>query len=104
MAREFERLNGWEHSVQIISINGDDKPELAEQTFPIMNISKGGFCFCSNLDLQLEDRLRVLLTFPDGYSQEVLGRICYSQEQEDGSVAYGYSVIDGFYSMNHAAA
>lgn len=103
MARKFERLPGGEHSVQILSINGAVKPELAEQTYPIMNISKGGFCFCTELDLQLEDRLKVQLTFPDGHSQEVLGRICYSQEQDDGRMAYGYSVLDGFYSMHHAA-
>ena len=45
------------------------------------------------------DVYRVLLRFPDDHTQEVLGRICYSETLEDSKMAYGFSVIDGFYSL-----
>ena len=46
----------------------------------------------------MEDRVQVLLRFPDDHTQKVLGRICYSEAIDDIDTAYGFSIIDGFYS------
>ena len=80
-------------------INGVKQDHLSEHYLPVEEICKGGFRFYSNVDLVLEDRLRVQLRFPDDRSQQVLGRICYSDVIDDDMTAYGFSVIDGFYSL-----
>ena len=49
---------------------------------------------------ELEDRVKVQLHFPDKHTQEVLGRICYSDAIDDDRTAYGFSVLDGFYSLH----
>ena len=103
MAREFDRLPGGEHVIQILSINDEKRSELADKILSVLNIGKGGFKFETDFELELEDRLQVRLRFPDGYEQEVLGRICYSHEGEDANAAYGFSIISGFYSMDHVA-
>ena len=60
---------------------------------------QGGFRFVSDIKFELEDRVQVLLRFPDGHSQEVLGRICYTDRLDNDQTAFGFSVIDGFYSL-----
>ena len=80
-------------------INGDVQSHLSQKSFYIENIGKGGFRFLTDVEFELEDRVQVLLRFPDDHSQEVLGRICYSEPIDDGKTAYGFSVIDGFYSL-----
>ena len=104
MSREFERHPGGEHAIQIISINDEPVTDASMQRLVVHNIGKGGFRFECEAGLQLEDRVKVMLSFPDGYRQEVLGRICYSEELGDNRCAYGFSVISGFYSMQHAVA
>jgi len=104
MTREFERLPGGEHAIRILQVNGESDAELASGLILVQNIGKGGFRFEADLTLELDDRVQVLLSFPDGYEQEVLGRICYCDVQQEGSTAYGFSVISGFYSLNHAVA
>lgn len=104
MTREFERLPGGEHAIRILLVNGESDADLAAESILVQNIGKGGFRFIASIELALEDRVKVTLSFPDGYEQEVIGRICYSDELEGGKTAYGFSVISGFYSMNHAAA
>ncbi len=99
MNREFERHTGTEHSVRILHINEESPPRHEDLCFQVHNIGKGGFRFEADLDLQLEDRVRVQLCFPDGHQQPVLGRICYRDELGDGRAAYGFSVIEGFYSL-----
>ena len=90
--------------IQVLIINGEVQSFLSQQSFYIENIGKGGFRFISNVKFELEDRVQVLLRFPDDRSQEVLGRICYSEEFDDDQTAYGFSVIDGFYSLHASAA
>jgi hypothetical protein len=50
---------------------------------------------------ELEDRIEVQLQFPDEHTQEVFGRVCYSDVVDASRTAYGFSVIKGFYSSNH---
>lgn len=99
MTRQFERVPGSEYSINLLTINGNspDKQPILD----IENIGKGGFRFSSDCELQLEDRLQVILKFPDGREQEVLGRICYSDD-EDSLFRYGFSVLSGFYSLTKA--
>ncbi len=104
MSREFERHPGGEHAIRILSINDEAVADDAMQRLIVRNIGKGGFRFECECELQLEDRVKVLLSFPDGYQQEVLGRICYADEQDNNTTAYGFSIISGFYSMRHAVA
>lgn len=93
-----------EYYLHILQINGDKKHHLSQKVFYIENIGKGGFRFVSDVEFEMEDRIQVLLRFPDKHSQKVLGRICYIEKANNGLTAYGFSVIDGFYSMISSAA
>jgi len=100
MARNQERSSADGYCIQILIVNGEVQNNLSHKSFYIENIGKGGFRFISDVMFELEDRVQVLLRFPDDHSQEVLGRICYSEETLDkNTMAYGFSVIDGFYTL-----
>lgn len=99
MARNQERGSAEGYCIQVLIVNGEVRNHLPHKSLYIENIGKGGFRFITNVKFELEDRVQVLLHFPDDHSQEVLGRICYSEILDDGQVAYGFSVIDGFYSL-----
>ena len=85
--------------IHILIINGEVQNKLSLKSYYIENIGKGGFRFISDVKFELEDRVQVLLRFPDGHSQEVLGRICYTDRLDNDQTAFGFSVIDGFYSL-----
>ncbi len=99
MKRNQERGTAEGYCIQVLIVNGEVQNHLSHKSFYIENIGKGGFRFISDVEFELEDRVQVLLRFPDDHTQEVLGRICYSDSIDDGSMAYGFSVIDGFYSL-----
>ena len=99
MKRNQDRTSAEGYCIQILIINGEVQNHLSSKSFYIENIGKGGFRFIADLALELEDRVQVLLRFPDEHSQEVLGRICYSDEISEDRIAYGFSVINGFYSL-----
>ena len=99
MKRNQERGAAEGYCIQVLIINGELQTHLSHKSFYIENIGKGGFRFISDVNFELEDRVQVLLRFPDDHTQEVLGRICYSDSLDDGTMAYGFSVIDGFYSL-----
>ncbi len=100
MSRDQERASADGYCVQILIINGEVQDHHAQKSFYIENIGKGGFRFKTDMMFELEDRVQVLLRFPDGHSQEVLGRICYADTIDDRETAYGFSVIEGFYSLH----
>ena len=87
--------------IQVLNKNGETQNHLAEKSFNIEHICKGGFRFLTKEKFELEDRIQVQLRFPDEHTQKVLGRICYSDVIDDDRTAYGFSVIDGFYSSEH---
>ena len=104
MDRHDLRQHGHGFSIQIIQVNGEAQERLINQFIDIENISKGGFRFTTNLDFQLEDRIKVILNFPDDTVKNVFGRICYSKnidtkDESISKIAYGYSVLDGFYEL-----
>ena len=99
MKRNQERGSAEGFCIQVLIINGEVQNHLSHKSFYIENIGKGGFRFISDVNFELEDRVPVLLRFPHDHTQEVLGRICYSDSLDDGTMAYGFSVIDGFYSL-----
>lgn len=99
MTRNQERASADGYCIQVLIVNGEVQNHLSHKSFYIENIGKGGFRFISDINFELEDRVQVLLRFPDDHSQEVLGRICYSEKLDDGTMAYGFSVINGFYSL-----
>ncbi len=99
MTRNQERASAEGYCIQVLIINGEVQNHLSHKSLYIENIGKGGFRFISEVKFELEDRVQVLLRFPDDHSQEVLGRICYCEEIDDATMAYGFSVIDGFYSL-----
>ena len=99
MTRNQERASAEGYCIHVLVINGEVQNHLSQKSFYIENIGKGGFRFLSDIEFELEDRVQVVLHFPDDHSQEVLGRICYSELLDDGKTAYGFSVIDGFYSL-----
>ena len=90
--------------IHILMVNGEMKESLSRKPYYLENIGKGGFRFISDEPFELEDRVQVLLRFPNDYSQQVLGRICYCDQVDDARIAYGFSVIDGFYSLQDSAA
>ncbi len=98
MARNQARASVDGYCIQILLINGNVNKQ-PEKLYSIENIGKGGFRFVSEVAFELDDRVKVLLRFPDEFSQEVLGRICYSDDSTQEHKAYGFSVIDGFYSL-----
>ena len=104
MTKNRDRSEVEGYCIQILIINGEVQDALSQKSFYIENIGKGGFRFISEVQFELEDRVQVLLRFPDDYAQEVLGRICYSEERDDAQIAYGFSVIEGFYSLHAAVA
>ncbi len=87
------------YSIQVLNKNGEAQSHLAEKSFHIENIRKGGFRFLSEEKFEIDDRIQVQLRFPDERSQQVLGRICYCEAQAGQQTAYIFSVIDGFYSL-----
>lgn len=100
MTRRYGRNVGEGCCIQVLIINDKAQEALSQKSYYIENISKGGFRFTSNLRLELEDRMKVLLRFPDGRSQEVLGRICYCDSAHgEHNFAYGFSVLEGFYAL-----
>jgi len=103
MKRNQERSSAEGYCIQILIVNGEVQSDLSQKSYYVENIGKGGFRFISDAQFELEDRVQVLLRFPDGYSQEVLGRICYSDSVEENLIAYGFSVLDGFYSLHQTA-
>lgn len=98
MARNQARASADGYCIQILLINGNVNKQ-SEKLYYIENIGKGGFRFVSELPFELDDRVKVMLRFPDAFSQEVVGRICYSDDNTQDHKAYGFSVIDGFYSL-----
>ena len=100
MKRKEDRASAEGYFIQVLIINNEVQDKQAQKSYNIANIGKGGFRFISDAVFELEDRVRVLLSFPDGHSQEVLGRICYSDDDSSGKKAYGFSVIEGFYSLH----
>ena len=99
MNRTQDRATADGYCIQILIVNGEVQNQLSLKSYYIENIGKGGFRFLADIAFELEDRVQVLLRFPDGHSQEVLGRICYSDKLDDEQTAFGFSVIDGFYSL-----
>lgn len=99
MNRKQDRASADGYCIQVLIVNGEVQNHLSQKSFYIENIGNGGFRFISDVAFELEDRVQVLLRFPDDHSQEVLGRICYSDKVDDKQTAYGFSVIEGFYSL-----
>ena len=99
MNRTQDRSTADGYCIQVLIINGEVQNKLSLKSYYIENIGKGGFRFISDVKFELEDRVQVLLRFPDGHSQEVLGRICYTDRLDNDQTAFGFSVIDGFYSL-----
>jgi len=82
---------------EILQINGHEPDQSQKCIDKIDNISKGGFRFVTSRRFELEDRIKAVIFFSGGDSQETLGRICYCNEDEDsGGFAYGFSIINGF--------
>ena len=88
------------YRIQVLNKNGETQIHLAEKSFDIEHICKGGFRFISDEKFEIEDRIQVELQFPDDHSQQVLGRICYCEEIDDVRTAYGFSIVKGFYSLH----
>ena len=104
MDRKDLRQSGKGYSIQIRQINGVLQEDATDEYIDIDNISKGGFRFITSIDFELEDRVQVVLSFPDDTTKEVLGRICYSElvEKNKSAVsdkAYGFSILLGFYEL-----
>ena len=104
MNRKDIRQPGQGYRIKITQINNDDK-NLSTESIEVDNISNGGFRFTAGINFELEDRVKVVLTFPNNTDNDVLGRICYSEiiEHSDAqpvNKAYGFSILEGFYELS----
>ena len=104
MNRKDIRQPGQGYRIKITQIN-EVETNLSTESIEVDNISNGGFRFIAGFDFELEDRVKVILTFPDNTDNDVLGRICYSEnvEQADTQIAnkaYGFSILEGFYELS----
>lgn len=104
MSRNQERSSADGYCIQVLIVNGEMQDHHSQKSYYIENIGKGGFRFISDRTFELEDRVQVLLRFPDNHSQEVLGRICYSEKVDDEKTAYGFSVLNGFYMLRSSVS
>ena len=102
--RSQERRAAEGYCIQILAVNDQLDSYLSDRSYYIENIGKGGFRFITDAVFKLEDRVQVSLSFPDGYSQKVLGRICYSDEIDEKRTAFGFSILDGFYSLHDSTS
>ena len=103
MNREQARASAEGYHIHILSLNGKACEYSTDNSYAVENIGKGGFRFVADIAFELDDRVQVSLRFPDGHCQEVLGRICYNDINNDGINAYGFSIIEGFYSLRRTA-
>jgi len=95
--RKHLRLSCQACRFEILQVNGRKPDQSQSYAGDIENIGKGGFRFVTSRRFELEDRIKAMLIFPDGYSHETFGRICYCNEDKNGGgYAYGFSIIDGF--------
>ena len=104
MDRKDLRQSGKGYNIEIKQINGVLQEDSTNEYIDIDNISKGGFRFTTSIDFELEDRIQVVLNFPDNTTKEVFGRICYSEliDKNANAVsnkAYGFSILLGFYEL-----
>ena len=99
MNRKHDRQLAKDYSIQVLQVNGAVRDELISESISVENISKGGFRFITKCDLGLEDRVQVELKFPDASVKKVLGRISYCEDIESENKAYGFSILEGFYSL-----
>lgn len=104
MERKDLRQHGHGFSMRITQVNGEVQDELIDHPIDIDNISKGGFRFTTTFEFEIEDRVEVILSFPNDAVKNVLGRICYSESVESDDktitkIAYGFSVLKGFYQL-----
>lgn len=105
MNRKDIRQPGQGYRIRVTQINDADN-KLSDDSIEVENISNGGFRFTAGFDFELEDRVKVILTFPDNTDNDVLGRICYSEDLEQTDAqptnrAYGFSILEGFYELSN---
>ena len=82
---------------EILLVNGEKPGQSQQYQGSIENISKGGFRFVTSMRFELEDRIKAMIIFTDGRTQETMGSICYCNEDEKNrDYAYGFSIINGF--------
>lgn len=98
-ARKFTRHECDLCRCRILQVNGVSPAASQAYDGGLRDIGKGGFCFVTSIGFELEDRLLARLQFADGSSHETLGRICYCNEEADDVFAYGFSILQGFYSL-----
>ena len=54
---------------EVLMINGEMQDGLSQKPFYLENICKGGFRFVAEENFELEDRVQVILRFPNAFAQ-----------------------------------
>ena len=83
MARDQERASAEGFCIQVLIINGEIQNHLSQKSFYIENIGKGGFRFISDVEFELEDRVQVLLRFPDEHEFIAIWMEYWNEEMLD---------------------
>ena len=76
------------YSINVIDINGEVRENLATRTIELEFICKGGFRFLAEETLDIDDRLRVKLKFPDNsMAESVTAMLSMINVMHTGSVS-----------------
>ncbi len=68
-----------------------------QEKYPVINISRGGICFQSNDNFELNEVVEINLCVKQHSVHNAKGRICYHKQQDTKDTShYGLSFLDNF--------
>ena len=70
---------------------------LAQKKYEVLNISRGGLCFVTNDEYELNERVKLNIVIDQKQVHSASGRVCYrSHLQALNTSSYGLSFLDNF--------
>lgn len=70
---------------------------LAKKKYEILNISRGGLCFVSNDEYELNEQVKLNIVIDKKEVHSASGRVCYRSYLEGlNTSSYGLSFLDNF--------
>ena len=70
---------------------------LAQKKYEVLNISRGGLCFVTNDEYELNERVELHIVIDKKEVHSACGRVCYRSHLEAlNTESYGLSFLDNF--------
>lgn len=70
---------------------------LAQKKYEVLNLSRGGLCFLSNDEYELNEQVKLQIVINKEEVHSASGRVCYrSHLQAQNTSSYGLSFLDNF--------